>query len=157
MYETIAREKVLLKMPEAALMALANAARSGGGDSPDLRRLRGLAWNSVGVARARERDSLDAAAAFDRALLFAPDEPEIHFNTGLLAFEALGEFHRAERHLREALRLRPEYTEAFSALATLLAHQGRWAEAEAAWREVLTRDPGNREARQGLATAARAR
>src|SRR2546428_5329442 len=39
MYETIAREKLLLKMPEAALMALANAPRSGGGAAPDLRRL----------------------------------------------------------------------------------------------------------------------
>jgi tetratricopeptide (TPR) repeat protein len=156
MYETIAREKVLLKMPEAALTALENAVRIGG-DSAVLRRVRGRAWNGVGVARARERDSLEAAAAFDRALLFAPDDPEIYLNAGLLAFHVLGEFHRAERHLREALRLRPEYTEAFSALATLLAQQGRWAEAEAAWREVLTRDPGNREARQGLATAARAR
>ena len=156
MYETIAREKVLLKMPEAALTALENAVRIGG-DSAVLRRVRGRAWNGVGVARARERDSLEAAAAFDRALLFAPDDPEIYLNAGLLAFHVLGEFHRAERHLREALRLRPEYTEAFSALATLLAQQGRWAEAEAAWREVLTRDPGNREAREGLATAARAR
>jgi spermidine synthase len=154
MYETIAREKVLLKMPEAALMTLENAVRNSG-DSPVLRKVRALAWNGVGVARGRERDYLEAAAAFDRALLFAPDDPEIHLNAGLLAFYGPAGGHRAEWHLREALRLRPEYTEAFLALATLLAQQGRWAEAEAAWREVLTRDPGNREARQGLAARAR--
>ena len=88
-------------------------------------------------------------------LVFAPDDPEIHLNAALLAFYGPAGGHRAEWHLREALRLRPDYTEAFSALATLLAQQGRWAEAEAAWREVLTRDPGNREARQGLAARAR--
>jgi hypothetical protein len=32
------------------------------------------------VARARERDFRKAASAFDRALIFAPDDPEIYLN-----------------------------------------------------------------------------
>ena len=80
----------------------------------------------------REGDYHGSAAAFDRALLFAADQPHIHVNVGLLALQALGQRDRAERHLRLALRLRPSYTEALLPLATLLAQEGRWAEAEAA-------------------------
>ena len=155
-YGAIARQKVILRMPEAALVALDDAVRIGG-DSAVLRRLRGQAWNEIGVTLGKERDYHGSAAAFDRALLFAADEPHIHVNVGLLALQALGQRDRAERHLRLALRLRPSYTEALLPLATLLAQEGRWAEAEAAWREVLASDPGNNAARLGLAAAARAR
>ena len=42
-------------------------------------------------------------------------------------------------------------------LATLRSRQGRWAEAEAIWGEVLRQNPDSAEAREGLAFAARAR
>jgi spermidine synthase len=154
-HETIARQKLLLRMPEAALVALANAERVGG-DPSALRPLRGRAWNDIAVARAREGDRLEAAAAFDRALLFTPDDPEIHLNSGLLALHGFADYERAERHLREAVRLRPVYRDALLQLAALLARQGRWADAEASWRDVLKVDPDNHQAREGLAAAQRA-
>jgi tetratricopeptide (TPR) repeat protein len=153
--EAVARQKLVLKMPEAALTTLEDAARRGD-DTSVMRRLQGIAWNEVAVVRIRERDPHGAAAALERALLLAPDEAEIHLNLGLLAWDAFGEFDRAERHLREARRLRPAYRDALTALAALLASRGRWAEAAAHWRDVLAIDPDNNEARQGLA-AARAR
>ena len=70
---------------------------------------------------------------------------------------ARGEFDRAERHLRDALRLRPDYRDALVPLAALLATQQRWVEAEASWRNILKIDPDNTDARRGLAAAELAR
>jgi Flp pilus assembly protein TadD len=89
-------------------------------------------------------------------LLFTPDDPEIHLNSGLLALHGFADYERAERHLREAVRLRPVYRDALLQLAALLARQGRWADAEASWRDVLKVDPDNHQAREGLAAAQRA-
>jgi len=157
MLEAIGRQKLLLKMPEAAITALAEAERTGGGDPSVLRRLQGFAWNDVAIARAREGDRHEAAAAFDQALLRVADEPQIHLNLGLLALHQFGEFDRAERHLRAALRLRPDYRDALVPLAALLATQQRWVEAEASWRDILKIDPDNSDARRGLAAAELAR
>lgn len=156
MLEAIARQKLLLKMPEAAITALEEAERTGGGDPSVLRQLQGFAWNEVGIARAREGNRHDAAAAFDRALLRVPDDPQIHRNLGLLALQ-FREFDRAEPHLRDALRLRPGYRDALVPLAALLATQERWVEAEALWRNILEIDPDNGDARRGLAAAELAR
>jgi tetratricopeptide (TPR) repeat protein len=48
------------------------------------------------------------------------------------------------------------YRDALLQLAALLARQGRWADAEASWRDVLKVDPDNHQAREGLAAAQRA-
>ena len=156
LYEAVARQRLLLKMPQAALAALEEAARNGRA-SPALRRLQGLAWNELGVMHVQQGDRHGAAAAFERALRFAPEAPEAHLNLGLLALQEFGDLPRAERHMREATRLRPNYPDALLALGALLARQGRWEAAEAAWRQVLRADPDNPDARQALAAAARRR
>src|SRR3989442_4103581 len=54
MLEAIGRQKLPLKMPEAAITALAEAERTGGGDPPLLRRLPGFAGDDLAIARAPE-------------------------------------------------------------------------------------------------------
>ncbi|MGH7361383.1 MAG: hypothetical protein ACREJI_07190, partial [Candidatus Methylomirabilales bacterium] len=84
LYEAVARQRLLLKMPQAALAALEHAVQNGGA-SPALRRLQGLAWNEVGVVHVQQGDRHGARAAFEQALRFAPEAPEAHLNLGLLA------------------------------------------------------------------------
>ena len=151
-FEGVAQQRLRLRMPEAALAALDSAARSGA-VSPALQRLKGLAWNEVGVIRLREGDRDGAAQAFRGALEFTPDMAETHLNLAALALDGFGDSARAEEEAREALRLRPGSPEGLATLAEILERRGQWTGAEAAWRQVLMADPGNAEARQRLARA----
>lgn len=156
LYEAVAQQRLLLKMPHAAVVALEHAVRYGG-DSAELRELQGIAWNEFGVVLVGQGDRHGAAAAFERALSFTPEDPVIHRNIGLLAFRGFKDLQRAERHLREAIRLHPGDRETLLPLAAVFAAGGRWADAEAAWRQVLLKDPNNPDARRGLEAAARMR
>lgn len=156
LYEGVAQQRLLLRMPQAALVALEHAAKSGGA-SAGLRRLQAVAWNEVGVMRFRQGDRHGAQAAFERAVGLAPETPETYLNLGVLASEGFGDLKSAERAVSEALRLRPGYRDALVALARILERQGRWSGAEAAWRQVLMADPDDPEARQGLEAVWRAR
>ena len=151
-FEGVAQQRLRLRMPQAALATLDSAARSGAA-SADLQRLKGLAWNEVGVLRLREGDRDGAAQAFRGALTFTPDMPETHLNLAALALDGFGDSARAEEEAREALRLRPGSPEGLVTLAEILERRGQWTGAEAAWRQVLMADPGNVEARQRLARA----
>lgn len=149
-FEGVAKMRLRLRMPHAALAALNDAARSGA-VSPDLQGMMGLAWNEVGVSRLREGDRDGAAQAFRRALTFTPNMAETHLNLAGLALDGFGDSARAEEEAREALRLRPGYPDGLTMLAEILERRGQWAGAEAAWRQVLMADPDNVEARQRLA------
>ncbi len=151
-FEGVARMRLRLRMPHAALAALDSATRSGA-VSPDLQGLKGLAWNEVGAIRLHEGDRDGAAQAFRRALTFTPDMAETHLNLAALALDGFGDSARAEEEAREALRLRPGFPDGLILLAGILERRGQWAGAEAAWRQVLMADPDNVEARQRLARA----
>ena len=47
----------------------------------------------------------------------------------------------SSQHLREAIRLRPDYTEAYNNLGLTLKEQGRLSEAADAFRQALRLDP----------------
>jgi tetratricopeptide (TPR) repeat protein len=153
-YEGIARQRLLLKMPEAALTALDQAAVAGGA-SPRLAHLQSSAWNDIGVTLVKQGQPDRALAAFERGLRLVPDSPQIHLNLGLLAFLGGRDLVRAEYHLRAAVRLDPNRVDALLNLANLMSQQGRWADATAGWTRVLRIDPTNADARRGLEAAPR--
>ncbi|HKW90963.1 MAG TPA: fused MFS/spermidine synthase [Methylomirabilota bacterium] len=151
LFEGVAQLRLRMGMPLAALSALDSAGRGAG--SPNLRQLKGLAWNEVGVMRLRERDRDGALEAFRQALTFTPDMAEAHLNLAGLALDGFGDSARAEAEAREALRLRPGLRGGLVMLAEIFERRAEWSGAEAAWRQVLMADPDNVEARQGLARA----
>jgi len=93
-----------------------------------------------------------------------PEGAEAHLRQAVAAFpddaEAMGELAFALYLQGRHAEARPLYEEALALLdspdtrvrySRLLYHMGRYAEAEAGYRQVLARDPGNLDARWGLA------
>jgi len=103
------------------------------------------AWQQVKTWR-------DTVTLFERAIAVTEDNYIAHKN---LAGELLlrGRIDEAERHYREALRIRPGWSGALLGWADALAAQGRVGEALGHYEEELRRDPDNTEAagRYGLA------
>ena len=70
------------------------------------------AAHMLGLCHIATKNLQAARRAIARALELAPDNPAYHHNlAGVLS--SLGRIHEAEGHFREALRLRPDYAEAF--------------------------------------------
>ncbi|MBI3273337.1 MAG: tetratricopeptide repeat protein [Planctomycetes bacterium] len=128
-------------LPRAELLLRAAAAREPKDPYP---------WLDLGLLLLGQGDAKRAAAAFAAGLERAPEERRAH----LLLGRALAADHRAEEALRvwrEAGARFADAPEFPSACMKLLAGlPGREAEAQAAAREVLRREPRNLEAR-GLA------
>jgi len=88
------------------------------------------ARNGLGVALARQDNWRQAAAQWQLAQKLDPEEPEYWFNLGLASLW-LNEPAAAVRPLREALKRRPEDTEARALLTAALEKSGHVAEAAA--------------------------
>lgn len=70
------------------------------------------AHHMLGICHAAAKDFGAARRAISHALKLEPLEPAYHHNlAGILS--SLGRLHEAEGHFREAIRLRPDYAEAF--------------------------------------------
>lgn len=80
---------------------------------------------------------------YRRAIQLYPQFAEAHFNLGNLLRE---DWPAAERCYAAAAAARPGYGKALMSLATVQWQQGKHAEAEANWRQVLQLDPRNVEA-----------
>lgn len=93
-----------------------------------------------GVRLMAEGDVAAATAAFERALLLAPDFAEAHANLALL-LDRDGCGTAAETHYRRAIELDPRQMQSHLNLGALLMGQKRFAEAEAALRQALLLDP----------------
>jgi len=74
----------------------------------------------------------DALAAYEAALAESPRLAEAHHNVAALRL-AKGDLSGARASLDEALRLRPDWTQAHLALGRLCARQGRFEDAERAF------------------------
>jgi Flp pilus assembly protein TadD len=72
----------------------------------------------VGVEAYREARDLDAIAPLERALAIDPDHADTHYDLAVV-LRRLGRFDEARRHLRAAVRARPDSTRARRALAAL--------------------------------------
>ena len=81
-----------------------------------------------------------------------PDDEEAHYSLARMRVE-LGETDRARDHLREALRIRPDFAAAMNDLGRLLLLEGEAGEAAALFRRALDASPGLPEAHHNLGAA----
>jgi tetratricopeptide (TPR) repeat protein len=70
------------------------------------------AWFGLGSVKAQNGDLHAAILHLEHAMALMGQRPELHHNLAV-AKARLGRFAEAEAHFREALRLRPDYTEAY--------------------------------------------
>lgn len=103
------------------------------------------------------RAANEAKAAAEQLCKLLPDDPEAHHWLGR-ARRMAGDSAGAEESLRRALTLSPGFGSALSSLATLLIDTGKYAEADAVYQELATRQivtgrVGRAEALLGLGRA----
>ncbi|MBK8101173.1 MAG: 4Fe-4S binding protein [Planctomycetes bacterium] len=103
------------------------------------------------LSAAQRQDLLQQTdAAYARAESWAPiGNPHLHLLRGLAQRE-LGQYESAERQLRQALRLLPDWAPAAVPLTDLLNLRGQIGEAEQVLRRVLAEDPTCEPARKRL-------
>jgi tetratricopeptide (TPR) repeat protein len=111
-----------------------------------------LAYNNLGVVRAREGRLREALSHYSKALGINASYPETHNNLGnVLARQ--GKFHEAIGHLLQALRIDPEYAEAHNDLGNVRAMQGRIEEAIEHYSKALQIKPDYARAHNNLGNA----
>jgi tetratricopeptide (TPR) repeat protein len=81
-------------------------------------------------------DTATAITIFKEAVERKPDLAEVHYYLGV-ALRRNGDLEGAGRSLRQALRLKPDYIAARHELVSVLVKQGKTAEAEPLYREIL--------------------
>lgn len=97
-----------------------------------------------------------AVSAYERALQLGITRPEeVHLNIANLYMDHLDDDARAERHLRQALDIRPDYYGAHFNLGGLAEQRGDRDEAERRFERCLEIDPANEAALARLADAHR--
>ena len=98
----------------------------------------------MGVSHLRQSNSPAAMKELTKAEELDPDNPEIVMVLGL-AYQARGDYKKAEKYLRRAIGMRSDYSEAHNNLGFLMSLQGRGKEAireyEAAVANVLYQTP----------------
>ncbi len=100
------------------------------------------------IHRMKERPR-DAASEFRKAIEINPNHARAHGNLGFLELDS-GRLNEAAEQLKAAVALDAQDTLALGALASIHAQQGKRDEAIALFRRMLSADPGNAEAVEGL-------
>jgi arylsulfatase A-like enzyme/Flp pilus assembly protein TadD len=102
-----------------------------------------LGWRGLGTLQEHTGRPAEAIESYTQGLQRAPEDAELHLRLGILLARRGGGTD-AESHLREAIRLDPEFRpEAHVALGAWLAEQGRLTEAQKEYAEVLKVEPEN--------------
>ena len=94
----------------------------------------------------------DALPAFQKVAELMPDDPEAHFNLGVV-LKNLGRLDQAVTSYQRAIQLKPDYAEAHSNLGNTLKDFGRLDEAVASYRRALKIKPDSADAHNNLGTA----
>ena len=107
----------------------------------------GAAWSNLGNLH-RENDNMTEAV---RCWQQGADAGEsgAHYELGR-HFGRAGDLTRSDHHLREAIRLRPEFAEAWYNLGVLLARQSRFPDALTAFQQAGSLRPDYLEAQQAI-------
>ncbi len=70
------------------------------------------------------------------ALKHDPENPDAHYTLGFL-FQGRRDLEKSIHHLKEAIRLRPDFADAYNNLGTVHLEQGRYDDAIAAFKKAL--------------------
>ncbi len=81
-----------------------------------------MTWTNLGNALVAEKRYDEAIPLYEKALLLAPDVDDLHYNAGHAAARR-GRFRDAEKHFREAVRIKPTYLPAWESLGDLYADE----------------------------------
>ncbi|HEX4765263.1 MAG TPA: tetratricopeptide repeat protein [Lichenihabitans sp.] len=107
------------------------------------------ALRHFGLVEWQDQHLDDAIEAFRAALLLAPDDPNLWRDLAG-AFEASLDAVRADRCIRQAIRLDPAAARSWLLLANLCSQRGEHAEAETAFGRAIAQDPALADAHFGL-------
>jgi type IV pilus assembly protein PilF len=119
----------------AAFAALLLAACAHGPSARDLKTAE--IHHDLGLEAMQKGSPPDALREFDAALAAYPDMPEAHMGRGLVLEYGFGKAKEAEAEYRQAIKLKPNYSEAHNNLGQLLARGGRWDDALNEFDEAL--------------------
>jgi Tfp pilus assembly protein PilF len=118
---------VRVKLGAAAEVTI-TLAPGGGGADPKAAAMRKTFEEAVAASRAGDHDG--AIAKFNEAAAGIPDCADCYYNIGISYLQKKDE-KQAEEAFKKALEMKPDYTDAASALATLYNNQKRFDEAAA--------------------------
>jgi len=112
-------------------------------------------WYNLGLLQRRAGQFEAALASYARALEQGVARPEeVHLNRGVIFCDCLRQYQAAERELRAALALNPDYLPALQNLANLHEDLGRREKARSTYARMLELDPNAFEAVARLAQLA---
>jgi len=126
------------------------------------------ALHKLGNTYLSTRNFSQAVTTLREAATLSSNDPALHVDLAVALMEAAkaetgagqeDKFAESQKHLEEALRLKPNSPEALFNLALLYQTRKQWNEAEIAWRRYLAVDPSSKwskEAAQHLDAAVRA-
>jgi tetratricopeptide (TPR) repeat protein len=92
---------------------------------------------SIGDVHLREERYRLALQQYQEADAIDPRNPEIKFRIGLIYGDFLKRVEEAIQYYTEAIRLKPDYSDAYNNLGVLYARQERWDEAIAMFHKAL--------------------
>ena len=99
-------------------------------------------WRGLGESRVALRDGAGAVRAFEKLASIAPRDAVALMQLGE-AYRDLARYQDAVRVIRQALAIDPRPAQDWNSLGTVLGASGQMAEAERAFGEATTREPGN--------------
>jgi type IV pilus assembly protein PilF len=94
------------------------------------------AARDVGERFLARNDTSKALEQFLKALEINPDDPYLHYDLAL-TYDMKGVLDKAEYHLKEAIKLKPDYSDAYNYLGFVYFRQGKVHEAIEAYNKAL--------------------
>jgi len=92
----------------------------------------------------------EALGHYEASLKISPETAWVHLALALQLSSIAGREGDAAFHAREALRIRPDFAEAYNCLGIIDAQAGRLDSAREDWERALQLKPGNRTAIDNL-------
>lgn len=87
---------------------------------------------------------------FEATVINRPDSPKAHYLLAVDYYENSKDSVKAEAHLREALKIHPDYLVAQRLMADIMLARQDWPRLEYWYRRILDGDPSQEDVRQGL-------